>query len=273
MASDRIMDAEAHALIIGISRYRHVPPLRATRDAGDLAEVLADPELCGYPPANVRLLQEEQATRGAILAEFDALARRTSENSKVFIYFCGHGVRATGDCGHSYYLLPVDGEAGRPEDLKGSGVSAAELSEKLRVMVAATLTLVLECCHAAELAKGLFRPAGAAGAAGEVPPPCRSWTVLAAARSDAYTLPRRVHSSFTGHLLVGLRGAAVGNDGTIRICGLFEYVQQRLAAEPVPQQPLFRAELEQNYVLAIPQGGACSASHRLIPYFQAGRDL
>lgn len=247
------MDDEAHALIIGISRYRQVPPLRATRDARDLAEVLADPELCGYPRDNVRLLLEERATRGAILAEFDALTRRAGGKSKVFIYFCGHGVRASGARGRSYYLLPVDGAAGRPEDLEGSAVSAADLAEKLRVMAAATLTLVLECCHAAGLANGLFPPAGTAGAAGEMPPPGRSWTVMAAARSDAYALPRRPHSNFTGHLLDGLRGAAVGSDGAIRICGLFEYVQQRLSAETVPQQPLFRAELEQNYVLAIPR--------------------
>lgn len=264
---DSMMDKTAHALVIGISRYRHVAPLRATQDARDIAEVLADPGLCRYPPDNVRRLLEEQATRAAILTELDALARNTNERSTVFVYFSGHGVRAAGAFGHSHYLLPVDGKAGQSEDLEGSAVSADELAEKLRAIPAARLTLVLECCRAGELANGLLRPAGA-GTAGEAPPPLgRSWAVLAASRSDgdAYALPRRTHSSFTGHLLNGLRGAAAGGDGAIRICDLFDYVQQRLAAEPASQQPVFKAELEQNYPVALLHREVQATRHRHLP--------
>src|ERR1041384_6360189 len=85
---------DAHALSIGISAYRHVRPLPATEDAADVAAVLRDPALCGYPEGSVRVLLDGEATRAAILAELDSLAARTTEHSTVFLYFSGHGGRA-----------------------------------------------------------------------------------------------------------------------------------------------------------------------------------
>jgi hypothetical protein len=60
----------------------------------------------------------------------------------------------------------------------------------------------------------------------------------------------------TGFLVEGLRGAASGVGGVIRICDLFHYVQQQVAAEPVEQHPVFKAELEENYPIAQLHGGA-----------------
>jgi hypothetical protein len=42
----------------------------------------------------------------------------------------------------------------------------------------------------------------------------------------------------------------------IRICDLFHYVQQRVAAESAAQRPVFKAELEENYPIALYRGGA-----------------
>ncbi len=36
----------------------------------------------------------------------------------------------------------------------------------------------------------------------------------------------------------------------IRVCDLFRYVQQKFAGEPIPQQPVFKAELEEDYPIA-----------------------
>ena len=82
---------DAHALVIGISRYLHAPELRTTQDAQDVAAVLGDPACCGYPPAAVRVLLDGDATRAAILAALDALAHDTREASTVFLYYSGHG--------------------------------------------------------------------------------------------------------------------------------------------------------------------------------------
>jgi hypothetical protein len=64
----------AHALIIGIADYHGIRKLPGVADARDLAAVLADPALCGYPKDNVQLLEDAQATNQAIRAGLERLA-------------------------------------------------------------------------------------------------------------------------------------------------------------------------------------------------------
>src|SRR5262245_23303607 len=81
----------AHALIVGISRYRHITRLPTVRDAEAIAAALADPELGAYAAENVRLLLEEEATQAALRDGLADLARRSDADSSVFLYFSGHG--------------------------------------------------------------------------------------------------------------------------------------------------------------------------------------
>src|SRR5262245_34634599 len=122
--------ADAHALSVGISAYRHIRSLPATQDAHDVATVLRDRGLCGYPDSNVRLLLEGDATRAAILGELDRLAALTSAASTVFIYFSGHGGR-TVDGNETCYLMPVDGCSDTPRMLEETAISGQELSVRL----------------------------------------------------------------------------------------------------------------------------------------------
>jgi hypothetical protein len=84
--------------------------------------------------------------------------------------------------------------------------------------------------------------------------------VLAASRGDgyAYVVPGARNGVFTGHLLEGLRGAAGGAGGVIRVCDLFHYVQQRVVAEQGTQRPVFKADLEENYPVALYRGGTAA---------------
>jgi Caspase domain/TIR domain len=250
---------DAHALVIGVSQYQRVSPLRATQDAQDMAAALSDPSLCGYPPGNVHVLLEAQATRSAVLAELETLAHETSEGSTVFVYFSGHGARASGAPGPSYYLLPVDAEATVRSDLERTAISGDEFSARLAAIPAAKLTVVLDCCRASELADAELQLPSAQLSAEVISPLARGRgrAVLAASRADgsAYAMPGQSHSIFTGHLLRGLRGEALGVGGVIRICDLFHYVQQHVTAEQSLQRPVFKAELEENYPVALLRGG------------------
>lgn len=243
---------DAHALVIGISRYQHAPELRTTQDAQDIAAVLQDPACCGYPPAAVRTLLDGDATRAAILAALDALARDTRESSTVFIYYSGHGAQAAGETS-SYYLVPVDASVSSRDDLERTAISSTDLTARLRAIPAGRLTIVLDCCRAANLADLQLADAVAPLAQG------RGRAVLAAARDSAYSMPGQRDSTMTGCLIDGLRGAAPGVAGVIRICDLFHYVQQHVAAAPVDQHPVFKAELEENYPIAQLRGGATAA--------------
>jgi len=242
---------DAHALVIGIARYQHVAQLRDTANAQDVAAALRDPACCGYPPAAVRTLLDEQATRAAIYDALDALARDTRESSTVFIYFTGHGAAAPD--ASAYYLVPVDTTS--RDELATTAISNTELSSRIRAIPAGRLTLVLDCCRAADLGDPRLAESVAPLAKG------RGRAVLAASRASdyAYSMPGQRYSVLTGCLIDGLRGAAPGVGGVIRICDLFTYVQQRVADAPMEQHPVFKAELEENYPIAQLRGGAPAA--------------
>jgi len=246
---------DAHALVIGVSRYQHVAPLRTTEDAQDVAAVLRDPASCAYPPIAVHTLLDEEATRDAIFAALDGLARDTREASTVLIYYSGHGARALADAGNSYYLVPVDATAGSRDELERTAISNTELARRLQAIPAGRLTVVLDCCRAADLAEPRLAEAVSPLAQG------RGRAVIAASRATdcAYEMPGQRDSTLTSWLVAGLRGAASGVGGVIRICDLFHYVQQQVAAGPVAQHPVFRAELEENYPIAQLRGGVAAA--------------
>lgn len=82
-----------HALIIGIGSYNDpaVTPLRGvTHDVGNARQMAQN---MGVPDANVRVLQDQNATYANIRRELKALAERVRDGDRVFLYFSGHGTR------------------------------------------------------------------------------------------------------------------------------------------------------------------------------------
>lgn len=249
---------DAHAIVIGVSFYQHIPPLPGVQDAPDVATVLTDRTVAGYPPDNVHTLLDAAATRAAILAELDRLAQRTTANSTVVLYFSGHGGRTNRHGRETCYLLPVDADSG--DALERTAISSDELSARLRALPAARVTVILDCCRAS----GVAEPKDVDALALELTPGAlaplaqgRGRAVLAASRSDgfAYVVPGQRNGVFTRHLLDGLRGAAEGAGGVIRIFDLYHYVQQRVVSDTHGQRPVFKSELEDNYPIALYRGG------------------
>ncbi len=81
--------------------------------------------------------------------------------------------------------------------------------------------------------------------------------ILASSRSSelSWILPGASNSLFTSHLLAGLKGGANGAGGVIRIFDLFDYVQPRVVADRPDQHPIFKAEVEENFPVALHLGG------------------
>ncbi len=71
----------------------------------------------------------------------------------------------------------------------------------------------------------------------------------------SWILPNAANSLFTQHLLGGFRGGIQSNDGLIRIFDLFEYLQPKVTADKPSQHPIFKAELEENFPIALFLGG------------------
>ena len=259
MSRDRQLTSldNAYGLIVQISAYEHVPPLPPVDDAAEIAAVLTDPEHGGYPPANVRLLLDTAATRASLLAALDDLAKASSDDSTVFVYFSGHGGRVEAGPHAGQYLLPVDAVYPPDESLAATAISGEQFTAALGAIPARKVVVVFDCCHAggvgrpkdigsAPLETGLSEGYYDALAAG------RGRVIFASSRSTEYSfVPAGSRFGlFTSHLLDGLRGAAASADGYVRVFDLFEYLQPRVTSVRRDQHPVFKAEVEENFAVA-----------------------
>jgi len=252
---------DAHALVVGVASYHHPSiaalPQAVRNDASDIAALLADPQRCGYDPNRIRRLTDAEATRDAILGALGHLAKGAGvrEASTVCLFFSCHGAQA----GARDFLLPVDTDASSQERLAQTAISASELTDRVNNIPAGKLLVVLDCCHAAGLAafKGVGAPAVETGLTGDMYERLkagRGRAVLAACaltERAAIIPPDARNSLFTTHLLDGLRGKATEKDDDIKLFGLFEYVQMHVTLRNQAQHPVFKADVENNFAVAL----------------------
>src|SRR4051812_14835783 len=104
---------EGVALVIGIGAYRgadRITPLRyAARDADDLADALADPDIGGFPDDQVKRLIDADAHRDPIVHHLSKwLPERSKGADLAVIYFAGHGTLHRIGSSERGFLLPYD---------------------------------------------------------------------------------------------------------------------------------------------------------------------
>lgn len=90
---ERSAQGRKHALLVGIDHYQNpeITPLKgAVHDVHLMKETLVNH--CGFLPGEITLLVNEEATAGALLDAFDALAAKAKEEA-AFFYFAGYGSR------------------------------------------------------------------------------------------------------------------------------------------------------------------------------------
>jgi hypothetical protein len=263
----------AHAIVIGIANYIQVNRLPPTvlADARDIYSVLIDPLLCGYSKADVRLLLDDEATGAAIRQALADISAASTPDGTVFVYISSHGGRIeTGPCAGEY-LLPVDTLYTSDNALARTAISGAEFTDALRRIPARKVVVAFDCCHAG----GIGQPKDAGVSELKALPESyyetlqsgRGRVILAASRCDEYAwvLPGARNSLFTQHLLAGLRGGAPGPGGVIRIFDIFDYVQRRVVADQPNQHPLFKAEVEENFSVALYLGGKAPILPQPVP--------
>lgn len=254
----------SYALVIGIANYEQINKLPSTvlKDAQDIHGLLVDPDHCGYPPDNVELLLDSQATQSALRQSLADIADCSDEDSIIFIYISSHGGRVESGPRAGEYLLPVDADYTSSKSLAQTAISGDEFTEALRAIPARKVMVVFDCCHAG----GIGQPKDAAVSTlktgfsesyYDALKQGRGRVILASSRSTeySYVLPGADNSLFTQHLLAGLRGGIPSEDGLIRIFDLFEYLQPRVTGDQPKQHPIFKAELEENFPVALYLGG------------------
>ncbi|SRR5258706_2092680 len=222
-----------YALIVGVGKYQHMSqynvPIGAT-DAEAVAATLQDPARCGYPAKQITLLRNESATRAAVLKALDGLAGKLDAESTLFLFFVGHGVYGTDG---NYYLTTYDSQLQGKQVKAGTGVSEADLLDKLRRVKAKRMLLIINACHSGELSPsfGSDEPV----AFSSEPPPQKLSDALLSTGEGRITItacrPEQQSwigkgslSIFTQAVVNGLKGDAPNNKGYIGAFGLYEHV-------------------------------------------------
>jgi hypothetical protein len=255
--------ADALTLVVGVAAYRRLRPLPPTvvNDAGAVAAALADPAVGAYDPGRVRTLLDDAATGDALRAALADLARDAGDRSTVLIYFSGHGGRLAAGPAPGDYLLPVDAVYPDEAALARSALSAADFTAALRAITARKLVVVLDCCHAGGIGEAKDFSGGLSAPSLERLQAGFGRVVLASSLGSelSWVRPGDQHSLFTKHLLAGLRGGAPAPDGLVRVFDLFHYLQPRVTAEQANQHPLLKAEVGENFPIALSLGGKALA--------------
>lgn len=227
------------AVVVGISRYKNLPPqaqLRfAHRDAEAFAAFLRTPNGGGFPPSNIKVLLEENATLSAVRTSLGTwLARSAEPADVVYVFFAGHGVTEGGREG---YLLGYDSD---PQDLYSTAISVSELDKIVTERIRArTVVLLVDACHAGHLGWASRGPAEQVLVSrylDEIGRRGQGVFRLLASRADERSYEGEQwgggHGAFTHFLLEGLRGKADRDaDGFVRATEVTEYLADVVAAE------------------------------------------
>jgi len=138
------------AVVVGINDYAPIgaggPDLNGcVNDARDMANTLV---ICGFPPANIRILTNQNAKRANILTYLNWLLSNCKAGDSLVFYYSGHGTRVA-NIGAD---LEIDGldEAIVPHDYATAGVLrdddfSAIFKSKLAKGV--NLEVFFDCCH------------------------------------------------------------------------------------------------------------------------------
>lgn len=265
----------AYALLIGIS---YQDGLDTVGDAKDVAELLTDESLCGYPKENVLLVTGAKANREGILAAFDTLIERTDPDSSVFLYYSGHGDVLDG----TFHFVPHGIVEGMEYDAyTAAWVTAEDVREKISQLQTRRLIFFMDCCHATGMAVGGFKPRFGAETP-EATEPNKEFTkleglaqkvdtergisVIASCKEEqeSYQLNGDRNSLFTKHLLLALRGQHMSEfkDPYVRILEVAGYLlrvipetieQVARDCDPpldIKQEPYVNLEMYDNFILS-----------------------
>jgi hypothetical protein len=132
------------ALIIGVGEYGYAgaPPLDGVKYDMFSAQKIAN--AMGIDDKNIKYLKNSEATKENIIKALNALGESTTEGSKAFVYFSGHGTRQQVEESCVEGLLTYEGQTISNQEF-------AKATQKL-VKNADKLVTMIDACHAGGVA-------------------------------------------------------------------------------------------------------------------------
>jgi hypothetical protein len=221
------------AVVIGVSKYRDIGAEAeyAERDARTMMLYLRD--YLGYPEQNIKLLIGDRASQTDFKKILELwLPLQVTKDSKVFVYFSGHG--APDPQSQQAYLLPWDGD---PKALDLTAYPLSRLYAKLDALPAKDVTVALDSCFSGAGGRSVIaqgaRPLITHVKTGMLDK-SKNVTVFAAAKGDEITgaYDPQKHGLFTYYFLRGLRGDAdADKDGWVTVAEEYDYVKKNVSIQ------------------------------------------
>lgn len=151
-----------YALVTGTGRFAHgITPLRyANKDSYDFYAYLVDPAGGAFPPDNVILLRDENATRANIVRALDTLRSRVTRDDMVVLYFSSHG--SPPDKRGGVHLVTHDTEVKPRERIWHTSVTDEILGRFVQEVPAQRLIVLMDTCYSNGAYAGIpgFLPPG-----------------------------------------------------------------------------------------------------------------
>ena len=243
----------AYALLIGVGNDLPV----TVKDATAIKNILADATLAGYPPENIILLTEKEATRKGILDGFDNLISKINEDSSVLLFYSGHG--GLYEPWNQFYLVPNNFD---PVEYEDTWVKAEELKEKIQAINSRRLIFFLDCCHAAGMTHAmpttkaadseekLENPDGLAQKIDDG----KGMSIISSCREDqlSYIMDGDSNSLFTKCLLEVLKGQHKEHfdEEYVRISEVFQYIFKKVPERNPEQRPYANLQIYDDFVVS-----------------------
>lgn len=261
------------ALVIGIGEYDSLGSLglEPVYDADDVAKLLVSTKHCGYPPENVQILRNTDASRTAIVDGLKKLAANTRADDTVVVYFSGHGAQRLAGPDLGTYLCPAEFDSFRPRE---TGIEAEELSELLKQIPAERLLVLLDACYSGAAAR-VKGPAdditkwAFGGPKLEALAQGKGRVIISASAAHEESLILGIHrnSLFTHFLLKGLQGdVSDRSDGLIRVLDLFHYLAEHVPATRSAQNPVLTTHTQDNFPIALRKGGRLKSEEGAVAF-------
>ncbi len=223
--------SSSYALVIGIDKYRLWPHLEyAVKDAREVAALL---ETKGF---QTYVLTDENATRTNILRKLDTIENSADVNSRVVVYFAGHG--QTEDLpggGERGYIVPVDADT---YNWKGTMLAMNRLNQRIRQIKAKHIFLAFDACYSGlGLTRSIKRHPEQDSAYIQKMMQSRSIQILTAGSRSEQAIETEGHGLFTEHLLAALSGTAdINSDGYITATEIYATVRPGVTHQSYSRQ-------------------------------------
>jgi WD40 repeat protein len=200
-----VIKPKLYVLAVGVSRYqdKRLTLGLAAKDATDFADALLKQRGGLYRDVVVKVLTDDQATRGDVVDGLDWIRTETTSKDVAMVFFAGHGVN---DQNGMYYFLPVDVNV---EKLMRTGVAFSEIKSTVASLAGKALFFV-DTCHSGNVMGTRRGLTDLTGMINELTSAENGAVVLASSTGNQYSLedPKWGNGAFTKALVDGINGKA-----------------------------------------------------------------